>query len=53
VNDLDLLVLETTVYADAAHVTDLVLAGQTEAADAYAIRPEVANRIRLWKANRP
>jgi hypothetical protein len=51
-NDLDLMVLESLVYADAAHVSHLVLEGLTDEADAYSQRPEVASRIRRWKQTR-
>lgn len=51
-DDPDLMLLEALVYADSAHVADLVLAGRSTEADTYAQRPEVAARILLWKKNR-
>lgn len=48
-DDIDLIALESTVYADAAHVTHLVLEGMTAEADRYSQQPEVQARIRRWK----
>lgn len=49
---VDFLILESAVYGDAAYIADLVVNGQTEEADAYCQREDVAARIRTWKANR-
>ena len=46
------LALDAVVHADAAHVAHLVLEGLTEEADEYSQRPEVAARIRRWKAEK-
>lgn len=51
-NDIDLLALEAVVYGDSAHIAHLVMEGLTTEADEYAQRPEVAARIRRWKATR-
>lgn len=48
-NDLDVMVLESLVYADSAHVAYLVLEGLTAEADEYSCRTDVQARIRRWK----
>ena len=49
---VEFLLLESAVYGDSAYIADLVLNGQTDDADAYCRRDDVAARILLWKANR-
>ncbi len=48
---VEFLILESAVYGDSAYIADLVLHGQTDDAAAYCRRPDVAARIKLWKAN--
>lgn len=50
--ELDALLLDAAVHSDAAHVMHLVLEGRSADADVYAASPDVADRIRRWKANR-
>lgn len=49
-DEIQLMILDNLVHADAAHIADLVLDGRTEEADAYSQKPEVQARIRRWKA---
>ena len=49
-NALDVVILQETLAADAAHMTQLILHGNTAQADAHLEACNYKNRLETWKA---